>query len=286
MKALSTTAPSTPWSLEETLTRIATHDHVDGVMLLGSTGTADFTPTSDYDVLIVFSVLPAPLRIVNTWIDGRLAEIYCTTSVAIEQILGVTTPWPDGSEEATILGWLRSGRMYFDRHGTLHGAQARAAVVPGPELPGDVVIYEAWRKIGYNVAQVKRYLGADDPVSQTAVDLRLLYSIDEVKLHYFTVRHLPWRGEKAAIRYWADHDPGFLRLLRRYFAESDRHHRVALYEELARLTLAPLADLWGIGEAAISLGAGYGSGKTPAAPSPTQALDFWQELLGITNQTR
>jgi predicted nucleotidyltransferase len=188
MKPIGDSAPTTSWSLEETLTKIASHHRVEGVMLLGSTGTDDFTPTSDYDVLVVFSTLPAPLRIVNTWIDGRLAEIYCTTTEAIDRIVKCGAPWPDASEEATLLGWLQAGRIYADRHGSLAVAQTRAADVLPPTLPGDDPIYEAWRKIGYNLAQITRYLVADDPLSQTAVDLRLLYSVDEVKVHYFTVR--------------------------------------------------------------------------------------------------
>lgn len=279
MQAHGLPTPTTSWTLDELLGELASHDHVNGVMLLGSTGTAVFTPTSDYDVLLVFSVLPAPLRIVNTWIDGRLAEIYCTTTAAIERILRAPTLWPDTSEEATVLGWLKSSRVHFDRDGNLNRSQTRAAMVPTPELPGDHAIYEAWRKIGYNLAQVKRYLVADDPVSQTVIELRLLYSVDEVKAHYFTVRRLGWRGEKPAIRYWTDHDPDFLAKLREYFAETDRRERVALYEELAQLALAPVADLWGFAETAISLGAAYGSGGTLDAPSPVQARDYWQDLL-------
>lgn len=250
-------------------------------MLLGSTGGGDFSPTSDIDALVVFSMLPAPLRIVNTWIDGRFAEVYCTTVDALDRIVRAQSPYPDGSEEATVLGWLRTGRVYADRHGRLQQLQARADDPPPPALPGDAAIYEAWRKIGYNLAQVKRYLVANDSLSQTAIDLRLLYSVDEVKLHYFTVRRLPWHGEKPAIRYWTEHDPDFLAELRQYFDETDRAQRVARYERLARLALAPAAELWGTGETAISLGAGYGTGASVTDPEPETALAFWQNLLDI-----
>jgi hypothetical protein len=238
----------------------------------------DFSPSSDVDVLLVFSALPTPLRIVNTWIDGRLAEIYCTTTEAIDRIVSANVPWSDASEEATILGWLKEGRVYSDRNGSLEEARTRAAKTPSPLLPGDSLIHEAWRKIGYNVAQIKRYMFAEDLVSQTAVDLRLLYSVDEVKFHYFTVRGLPWRGEKPAIRYWTEKDPYFLDQLRQFFGETDRFRRVELYETLARLTLSPIAHLWGFGETAISLGAGYGSGHVTNTDDPSRALDFWLEL--------
>jgi predicted nucleotidyltransferase len=281
MKPVSAFSETTSWRLDQTLSRIANHPRVDGIMLLGSTGTDALTPTSDYDVLVVFSALPAQLRIVNTWIDGRLAEIYCAAMDTIERVINTAEPWPDASEEATILAWLTNGSIYADRGGILARARTQAAEAPSPGLPGDHAIYEAWRKIGYNVAQIKRYLGADDPVAQTAVDLRLLYSVDEVKVHYFTVRGLPWRGEKPAIRYWMIHDPDFLERLRVYFDESDRDQRVALYEDLARRALAPVAELWGFGETAISPGPGYGTSQTmDDVPSAEEALAFWIELIG------
>ncbi len=279
MKPNSAPAHTTSLPLDDTLARIAKHELVEGILLLGSTGTKAFTNTSDYDVLVVFSTLSAPLRIVNTWISGRLAEIYCTTNETIERVANTKKPWLDSSEEATILGWLKTGRIQFDRLSMLTSAQASVTDSPAPELPGDYAIYEAWRKIGYNVAQIKRYLVADDPQSQMAVDLRLLYSVDEVKIHYFTVRRLPWRGEKPAILHWMEHDVNFLNHLRQYFDEPNRHRRVALYEELARLSLAPIAELWGFGETAISLGAGYGVRHAMDNLSADEALALWRALV-------
>jgi hypothetical protein len=266
------------WQLDAFLDRLARKDHLDGVMLLGTTGTDDFSATSDIDILLVFSEMVAPLRIVNTWIEGRFVEIYCTTSAAIERIVSSEGASPDGSEEATIQGWLRDGRIYLDRRRRIGNARQRASGKPAPTLPKEDAIHEAWRKIGYNIAQIERYVNAADPVSQTVVDMRLLYSVDEVKVHYFTVRGLRWRGEKPAIRYWEVNDPGFLQELRGYFGETSRRERVDRYVSLARLALAPLAPPWGIGETAISLGAGYGTGDIPGDLNPQRALDFWHEL--------
>lgn len=102
----------------------------------------------------------------------------------------------------------------------------------------------------------------------------------EVVAHYFTVRGLPWRGEKPAIRHLAAHDPGFLDRLRRCLAEPDRR-KVHHYEELARLALAPVGGLWPVGTTVVAPGAGWGAGPG-ASPGGTaaDALAFWDSLLG------
>ncbi|MDP9369911.1 MAG: nucleotidyltransferase domain-containing protein [Chloroflexota bacterium] len=50
-------------TLDEVLRRLAQHEFVDGILLLGSTRTGDLTPTSDYDLLLVLVDLPATPRL-------------------------------------------------------------------------------------------------------------------------------------------------------------------------------------------------------------------------------
>jgi hypothetical protein len=279
-------ATAGPRTLDELITRLARHPLVDGLMLLGTTGTDALTPTSDYDLLLVFGELPAPLRMINTWVDGRLTEIASTTAQAIERIVASDEPWGDGSEEAVLLTWLREGRIAFDRDGRLAASRERARSAPPPSLADDRQIHEAWRKIGYNVAQVRRYLEAGESVARTIVDMRLLYSMAEVNLHYFTVRRIPWRGEKPAVHYWTQHDPEYLDNLHRYFEERDLRRRVALYEKLAALALAPVGPLWGRDDTMVSIGAGYGAGRSLPrdAEDGQQALALWERLLAPRGQ--
>jgi hypothetical protein len=267
-------------TLDELIARLAQQEIVSGILLMGTTGTPALGPSSDYDLLLVFSVLPVPLRMVTTWVDGRLTEVYCTTSHAVDRIATSADAWPVESEEGTLAAWLRDGRIVHDRYRQLDAAQER--VRHGlPLAPAtDREIAEARRKIAYNVAQLKRYLAAAEPAWQMVVDLRLLYSVIEVAVHYFTVRRLSWRGEKAAVRYWAEHDPAFLGVLRRCLAAHDRQLKAVLYQELAQRTLAPVGGLPKSEEPLIAIGVGWGAGAE-AEPSGTisEALRFWQQLI-------
>jgi hypothetical protein len=227
-------APASFQTLDDLLARLREQDIVDGILLMGTTGTDKLTPASDYDLLLVLSRRPAPLRTVTTWAGGRLTEIYCTTTQTVERVSVNPSRSLDGSDAGTLVNWLRDGRIARDRSGRLAIAQATVRRQPPPALATDGEIHEARRKISYNVAHLDRYLAAGDPASDMAADLRLLYSLFEVALHYFTVRRIPWRGEKAAVRHWAARDPEFLSLLRRCFATTDRREKAALYAMLAR----------------------------------------------------
>lgn len=280
MESTTAAAQADARTLDDLLARLREQEVVSGILLMGTAGTAALTPTSDYDLLLVFSELSVPLRMVTTWVDGRLTEFYCTTTQAVERVAANPSNVAGDSEEGTLVTWLREGRIDHDRDQSLATAQAHVRREPPPTAGSDSEIHEARRKISYNVAQLNRYLAADDPVSQVVVDLRLLYSLFEVILHYFTVRHLPWRGEKAAVRYWREHDPDYLALLRQCLAEGDRRRKAKLYETLAQRTLAPVGGLWERGTTTIATGAVWGGGveRVPRGTS-AEALSFWQELI-------
>ncbi len=280
MNRLGHVARTNTLSLDEVLRPLAQHEFVDGVLLLGSTGTDSLTPTSDYDLLLVLVDLPEVPRLVTTWVEGRLTEVYCTTVPVIERVAVSPTSWRNGSEEATLLTWLQEGRLVSDRTGRIALAQDRVREAPLAR-PAERDIEEAWREIGYNVAQLQRYLASDDPASQIAVDLRLLYSLFEVAARYFTVRRLPWRGEKAAVQYWSTRDPEYLYVLRQCLAEPDRRRKANLYEDLARRTLAPVGGLWEAGTTVVASGSPWGSGpETHHAGTTEEALALWEQLTG------
>ena len=51
------------WTLQEVVSRLAAHEDVAGIVLLGSTGTDNHTVRSDYDLLLVMREMPLPLYI-------------------------------------------------------------------------------------------------------------------------------------------------------------------------------------------------------------------------------
>ncbi len=242
----SADAPTAGAPLQEVLDRLAARTLVDGVLVMGSAATVTdgLTPWSDYDLLVVLEQPAPPLWLVLTLVDHRLTEVYFTPAAALEQ-LPAGERLPDGLETLrfALSTWLQTGRIAFDRWGRLEQVRkllaSRASYGPTTE----VEVYNRWVHTNYNVCQTKRMAAADDPVYQMAVNLRLIYSLADLKTDYFAVRRLPYRGEKEVVRYWMEQDPPYLRLFQAAIAAGDRSEKLALYYQLAAATLALVGGL-------------------------------------------
>lgn len=271
----TTPSQSETLSLEEVVARLARHEVVAGVVLIGSTGAGAFTPASDYDLLVMLTHLPAPMHVALTTIGGRLADLIFITRSEVAALSARADEIPQDSWEARLLDWVASGRIVWDRLGELAALRRRAATLHPAALPDAGDLYRTWFGVNYNLRQTQRILADADPVYQMTVDLRLLYCLSELWVAYFRLRGLAWRGEKAAIRHLVEHDPGYLQRFRRCLAETDRASKVAQYAALAAETLAPLGGLWPESATAIQFHA-----TPPWTPGQDRvALAFWNTLL-------
>ena len=240
------TTISTLLSLETVIARLAAQDALEGVLLLGTTGSGALTPRSDYDVLVV-TAAPTPLWHVLTTVDGRLTEVYVVPMAEIAA-LGAMIPFVahTDSRPALLARWLLRGRIVADRSGRL--AHAHAQLQTGGyrfTVWSEAELYRYWFKINYDLRETERLLpAADDPVRATTIDMRLLYCLPEVWVSYFRFRGLPWDGDKAAIAYLTQHDPAFLAAFRACHATSDLRQRLTCYRDLAAQATAPVGGLW------------------------------------------
>jgi hypothetical protein len=278
MHDLPQTSPSSSdaLSLDTVVARLARHDVVAGVVLIGSTGAPALTPASDYDLLVVLAHMPAPMHVALTTIEGRLADIIFVMQPEIDALLGRDHELAQDSWEARLLYWVQTGRIVVDRLGQLQQLQDKSATLGRAAQPDAGERYRTWFGVNYNVQQTLRILASADPVYQMTVDLRLLYCLSDLWVAYFRVRGLAWAGEKAAIRYLAEHDAGYLQRFQRCLAETDRQSKVAQYVALAAETLAPLGALWPPASTAVQFHA-----TPPWTPGQDRvALDFWNSLLG------
>jgi hypothetical protein len=269
--------------LAEVVARLACHPAVDGILAIGSTAAAALNPASDYDLVLVLNRAPLPLTVALTYVDHRLTDVIFVDAAELEHVSAPDTVDPASLAwgPARVIPWLKGGNVLYDRTGRLTYAQRVAASQPevnateGPR-------FAAWFSINYNLRQNLRMAASDDPTYLTALDLRLLYCLSDLWWHYFTLRGLPQRGEKAQARYLEGHDPAYLALFRQCLAEGDRSRRFELYRALAELTVAPAGGLWA--EAATSVQPDTGAGWQDDAPA--QALAFWQELMGQDSTAR
>jgi hypothetical protein len=268
-------ARSNTLSLDAVLHRLQRHDVVDGVILIGSTGKEMLTEASDYDLYIVLSSMPAPLHVGLTWIAGRVTDLVFEQTTAVDRYLAQHDAAPRNAGQERLVRYATAGRIVLDRHTRLDRVRRRAQESRRTLQPSESDTYRLWFGINYNLLHTKRLLASNDPVYQSAVDIRLLYMTAEVVVGYFQLRGLPWRGEKEAIRYFTEHDPAFLHAFNASIAAPNRAGKMQAYEGLASLALAPLGGLWSGAVTALQFEETTGL----STETVDEVLSFWDGLL-------
>jgi hypothetical protein len=261
--------------LAEVAERLARKTRVQALMTIGSSRNALQPAYSDYDLVIVLEGWPAEVRVGYTIIGSKLTDLLFVESAAITRILSAVEPLDPWNWDGRMVRWLQAGRILFDRHGAVTRAQAKVQAGEWVQPPNAAAAYRAWFQINYNLSQTRRMLAADDPVYGYAIDIRLLYMVAECITGYFALRGLLWEGEKAAIRYFQNHESEYLTAFTRCIHANDRVQRFRLYEDLARRTLEPVGGVWGDGQTVFAFD---GDADEPAACIET-ARCLWTELV-------
>lgn len=238
-------SPASGATLDDVVRRLGSHPDVEGVALGGSGQDSLLTGASDIDLLIVVVEKWSNLRVGVTWIEGRMGDLLFATTSEVESIADAEPAQSADGWVRRVAAFLASARVLVDPGGRLVRAQRAAQQwreeSPGP-FGGDA--YRAWHKINYDRQHSRRMLASDDPDYVTALELRLLYGLADVFTGYFAIRSLRWEGEKAAVRFLREYDPGFLECFGRCIVERDQSAKFALYDQLCKKAIAPVGGVW------------------------------------------
>jgi predicted nucleotidyltransferase len=267
----SSPAETSAASLEAVLDRLAASPQVDGVLLMGSAAAGNVQPHSDYDLVVVINGFPAGLIAINTCIDHRFTEVFFYSVHEVREIASRNIVRA-ASHEDWLVGWLHDGRIICDKSGALGALQARVSGISSDISFADT--YSAWHKASYNLAANLRYWASSDEAYLEALDLRLQYSAVEAFTAYFTVRRIRWEGERHAMEWLHENDPGFLALFQKHLQSATRAERLATYEGLVHAALDPLGAPWPVGITTPGL-----SSSNFTEKDLRDALDFWSGLL-------
>ncbi|MYD95665.1 MAG: hypothetical protein F4Y02_18725 [Chloroflexi bacterium] len=238
-------SPANDATLDDVVRRLGTHADVAGAALGGSGQDSTLTGPSDIDLLIVVVEKWSNLRVGVTWIEGRMGDLLFATTSEIESVSDADLALDVNGWVRRVAAYLASARILLDQGERLVRAQRAARQWP-EESPspfgGDA--YRAWHKINYDRQHNRRMLASDHPDYVTALELRLLYCLADVFTGYFAIRSLRWEGEKAAVRFLREYDPGFLECFGRCIVERDQSAKFALYDQLCKKAIAPVGGVW------------------------------------------
>ncbi|MDE2769206.1 MAG: hypothetical protein OXO54_07670 [Chloroflexota bacterium] len=238
-------SPASNATLDDVVRRLGSHPDVEGVALGGSGRNSRLTGASDIDLLIVVVEKWSNLRVGVTWIEDRMGDLLFATASEVESIADAEAAQSADGWVCRVAAFLASARVLVDLGGRLVRAQRAAQQWPDATFaPTQSDAYGAWHKINYDREHNRRMLASDDPDYATALDVRLLYGLADVFTGYFAIRSLRWEGEKAALRFLREYDPGFLECFGRCIAERDQIAKFALYDQLCKKATAPVGGVW------------------------------------------
>ena len=234
-----------PEGLEPVIARLRTKEQVEGVLAIGSLASQSLTPASDYDFAIVLRDVECAWYVGVTAIQERFTDLLFVSDNALRQIQEQVSPLSDAHELAPVIRWFERGVILFDRSGQLASAQQHVQQYSLVQPISDAAAYGAWFATNYNLAIACRLCQSPAPRDQAVADIRMaVYGHADVWFNYFTIRHIPWKGDKAAVNYLSESDPGYLELYQSLVKTTDRAAKLECYRRAAAHVTAPLGGLW------------------------------------------
>jgi predicted nucleotidyltransferase len=209
---------------------LSTKNEVDGILLFGSVMTAEFKPYSDIDVAVVLNEAVEPkISSCFSYIENKMADIYFFYSNQIDQLINSAKTLDIYSIEGKLVFWLKNGEILYDKNNRLKRLKDRQIRT---EITGSLK-YTNWYKINYDYLHNLRMYSSNDALYHQALEIRLLYSMMDLLL-YLELRDVPWRGEKAVIRYLEKNNPEFLNKFFECIRAEDLDIKFRLYCELVK----------------------------------------------------
>ena len=190
--------------LTDVIKHLSARSEVVGLFTTGTTASG-LNPSSDIDLVVILTDNQKGIRSAYTTIENRFADIFFFDADFVKKVSEMENI-PGNGFEGMFVTWLAKGVIEKDESGDL----TRLKTLVDKKVQNFSVTLEekqdSWFKINYNFIANQRYFKSDDTVYHNALEIRLMYSIVELVVAYFTLREIPWRGEKEAITYLEKHD--------------------------------------------------------------------------------
>ncbi|MEI7512840.1 MAG: nucleotidyltransferase domain-containing protein [Candidatus Uhrbacteria bacterium] len=227
-------------SLSGLLQTLKASPRVKGLFTTGSTATG-IKPSSDIDLVVILDKNTEGLKAVYTNIERHFSDIFFF-DVSYLEGLKKMDEIPANGFEGMLTNWLLKGRIEHDPDGiltTTKEALSESICVVGKAEKQDVLT-----RINYSLIANRRYFSAEEELYHVSLEVRLLYSTVELVTSYFSLRGMPWRGEKDAMAYLAKHDPDYRDLLLSCIRTSSLDEKMKYYEILFTKTILDDDQVW------------------------------------------
>src|SRR5262245_1122061 len=90
-------------ALDTVVQRLSAAPLVEGIALFGSSTQASGNPVSDYDLLVMLDNPPIRIFQMQTYIDGRIADVAFVETEVADRVLALTEPASAISAEGYLI---------------------------------------------------------------------------------------------------------------------------------------------------------------------------------------
>jgi hypothetical protein len=259
--------------LDAVIKTLTTKSEVDSILAFGSARTTDFKPYSDIDLVVVLDEKVEPkISSCFCYIGQNIGDVYLFYTDKIDELISSQETLDIYSIEGKLVNWLSTGEILCDKNDRLKNLKDKQMKT---EIT-DARKYADWFRINYNYAHNLRMYNSRDALYLQALKIRLLYATMDL-LQYLELRNIPWRGEKAAVRYLRENHPEFLSKFFACIRVDDLDSQFRLYSELVKDTLQGIGELWDETTAAVVPAENY-------SPKVIEkGIELWDRLTKTDN---
>lgn len=255
-------------SLSNLIEKLKSSPRVKGVFSTGTTATK-MNPSSDIDFVVVLDKNSEEIKSVYTMIENRFSDIFFFDTDFLNQLKDKNEV-SGNNFEGMFSEWLKNGKIEYDPENLLSSLKSKIEKTSPIQKVADSEKRDFWVKTNYNFIANTRYYNSQDELYHKALELRLLYSVIELITAYFSFRGIPWRGEKAAVKYLEQNDTDFLSVFQEYSKGNSLEQKMKYYKELFNKIFFGDYQKWEEGFIIpISQKNGY----------EKQLSDFWESLV-------
>lgn len=216
-------------SLENLIEKMKSSPRVKGIFTTGTTASK-LTPSSDIDLVVVLDKNYEGIKLVYTTIEKHFSDVFFFDIDFLNQLKN-KREFFGNNFDGMFSEWLARGKIEYDPENLLLALKNKLRENPPLQKVADSEKRDFWVKINYNhIANLRYYSGGE--LYKKALEIRLLYSIMELITAYFSFRDIPWRGEKAAVKYLEQNDREFLSIFQSYSKSNSLGDKMKYYGEL------------------------------------------------------
>lgn len=224
-------------NLKTIINNLKQKEEVDAVFVTGSQGILEQKSYSDIDLVVIFKENKQQLFSVFQIIDNKPADIFFFD---VEQLKKMEND-PEISAntmDAILVDWLDKSSIEFDKSGTITTMKNNLSSLRRKIQISNAEIKKFESIINAGYITNKRYFESNNPEYLEALEIKLLYDMNNILMGYFNFKKIPWRGEKNVLRYLKTYNKEFYDKYMSCIRSSSISDKFRLYSELVLTVLS------------------------------------------------